>query len=1414
MAATIATGGTLTMPMMAGEVNENLKDIEGLSEEDRIRLATGGGVIGGVLENLGVGYLFKGVSKEALSKMGVAGVSKVLEKNGLGRLTSRVAAGVATEGLTEAAQEGVSIGAEAIGGRDFTAEDVKGRLFEAGVAGGVAGGGFRGAASIAGGVTDSVKSAPREDTPENRANTSFAQRIQGIAEANNYNLRDVNTASTTGARETIDKAHVQIAEDLKQTFADMRERVKPADLDSLETIQNKVLAQAAYREGRNKTKNTVGVQEMQALESLTGDTFEGAKALNLLREMNVLTTLHNDGYKGGLSQYTDIANPFDGASNTYNSAAQVSSKVLGPLATASAAYTTGGASIPAQIGITAAGRGIDAITGRRSNINRFVKKNQDGAGLETPALPSLRQGRIDAAQVAEDQKAASEAASAASLAQRTERRKQSNKQLLKDGAPPVPTSPQGTLEEATGLDNSGVAKVLRTIEATNTDPVLKEAIDSYRTSVVYGGRVPEISSLIRKVKQMTTKYPTLVRQVRTPVDRPAATGSPIQTSPENNQRGIDDNKAMLQDLKDEAGTDATMSPADKAKVLGALDEMGMNLGTDPAGKVNEILSGLNGVDPDAVAAYVEPYAARVMGQQDGPVRGQVTPPKFGGKTDVSLDTSLTNAFTLAKDEVFAKGRDLKMRLQEMSLKAQEREGIDLTTLDDANIDRLADFVVADALEAIKDNANAIGWYDRTITQALETVGQLHPEVLTDPKAKLQLIWAVAVTSNGLKVDKNFEIALAAYQGLKDTGSFPTDIGIGQAASAIDGGLAQYHTMLDKFNRMSNSDEGAHALLIEFMNSQIPVKQLEKEYGVKISGEGKNTLVRGASILGPKIGNGFFSNLYGNFDELTMDRWLMRTVGRWRGSLIKINKPMISKKTSEIQGILAGLKIKDFKPLFANSDISPKGKMSKANVELLSAEIAKLSMDPKWREDINAIEGGEDLRKAGNGLAKYLDGQVEAPAGAKERDFIREVFKRGLKQLQDLPEIKNGSNTELTMSDLQALLWYPEKRLYDTAKQKDGGESRGYEDDEAPDYANAARKAVGDRLGSTGGTGPAGGGPIGPNAGQPRQSIQGGGILSGVNPSNNPVASSPPAVSQVKQEATLANASIEIGKAGSEFENGIKDLAGVQRLADAYNVVIKFYNSKADMQDAVPSANANATGVYQQRARVASVVRTGDLNELVTTLHETLHGVGVSSMSSGNFLGELQTQNGLTGRPDVYGSNSIEGIMDFVLGKAKNDPYRREVLAELKHIQERAEFSSGGASVPIRGAKSMAMMLKDLKKQYADLGVDFAPNRVREQKRLKDFQNYERSIGELTVDALILYAHDPKTMKRVAPATAQLIRDMFKKAGNKKIQFYSHPIAMVVAAVMAILAKSQAPEEEEQQQMPAGALSPQLGMLSA
>jgi hypothetical protein len=405
-----------------------------------------------------------------------------------------------------------------------------------------------------------------------------------------------------------------------------------------------------------------------------------------------------------------------------------------------------------------------------------------------------------------------------------------------------------------------------------------------------------------------------------------------------------------------------------------------------------------------------------------------------------------------------------------------------------------------------------------------------------------------------------------------------------------------------------------------------------------------------------------------------------------------------------------------------------------------------------------------------------------------------------------------------MSDLQALLWYPEKRLYDTAKQKDGGESRGYEDDEAPDYANAARKSVqdrlerGDRLGSTRGTGAAGGGPIGPDAGSTRQSIPGpGGILTqGANPSNDPVRSRTTEVTEVKAQIPIVRAAIEIGKPGSKFENGIKDMAGVEQLAAAYDIALKFYNSNADMLEDAPTADSGALGAYSPRQRTARVVYTGDIQELITALHETMHGVGVNSTSTGNFLGETSTTNGMTGRPDVMGVSSLETVMDFVLGKGKSDPLRREIVAELKHIQTRGQFSTGGVQAPIRGARPLATMLRSVKKEFDANGISWEKNKALARKTMKNHEDYVRSIGELTVDALQMYANDPKTMKRVAPYTAKLIRDLFRKSGNKKIQFFSHPLAMAVAAVMAIMAKAGMEDEEEDQ----GALMPTPGVLSA
>ena len=79
----------------------------------------------------------------------------------------------------------------------------------------------------------------------------------------------------------------------------------------------------------------------------------------------------------------------------------------------------------------------------------------------------------------------------------------------------------------------------------------------------------------------------------------------------------------------------------------------------------------------------------------------------------------------------------------------------------------------------------------------------------------------------------------------------------------------------------------------------------------------------------------------------------------------------------------------------------------------------------------------------------------------------------------------------------------------------------------------------------------------------------------------------------------------------------------------------------------------------------------------------------------------------------------------------------------------------------------------------------------------------------------MYLQDPKKMKKVAPETAKAIRAFF--VNSSKIRFYSHPLAMAFAVIMAMLMKQEQAEEEErqkQQQMAPGALTPPPGALSA
>jgi hypothetical protein len=432
-------------------------------------------------------------------------------------------------------------------------------------------------------------------------------------------------------------------------------------------------------------------------------------------------------------------------------------------------------------------------------------------------------------------------------------------------------------------------------------------------------------------------------------------------------------------------------------------------------------------------------------------------------TTIDAVSTARASFDFAATKTFATNRDFKLELQERVLKAAKEARVELTEQTDRVVDYLVRVGLADAMSGLENNANAVGWYNEKVNKALRIVSLIHPEINTDPQAKFAFVWALAVTSNGMKVDKNFELAESAYETYKTTGKMPTNLDAGQAQEAINDSLGLFNDLMDQWG---------FEKLEKFMTTMDEVRNIEAESDITITGEGKGTQVFGAAILGPKIGNGFFANLYGYFDQLTMDRWLMRTWGRWTGTLINVNKDAVKLKQEQLKGLIELMdpdSKKEFEQVIG-------AKLSTAKLNDTALAIATASQDPKIRAQMNEVLPldmllfpdaitdllgpakkdqirttlGAELRKMGNGLTKALDGQKEAPGGAKEREFIRSVFRKVLNQLQQ-------QYPQLTMSDLQAVVWYPEKKLYDTAKSTEQESDEAYNDDEAPDYANAAAK---------------------------------------------------------------------------------------------------------------------------------------------------------------------------------------------------------------------------------------------------------------------------------------------------------------------------------------------------------------------
>ena len=421
-------------------------------------------------------------------------------------------------------------------------------------------------------------------------------------------------------------------------------------------------------------------------------------------------------------------------------------------------------------------------------------------------------------------------------------------------------------------------------------------------------------------------------------------------------------------------------------------------------------------------------------------------------------------FDFAASKPFATNRDFKLEIQNRIKAEAKKAKVDVSDFTVETEKYLVETLLDDARFALQENANAVGWYNEKVSKALGVLSIIHPEIATDVKSNFIFKWALAVTSNGIKVDKNFELAEQAYAFYKENNALPEVFESGgEAREAME---IAFKTM----NRLLA--EKPFAELEEFMRTMHTVREVKEYTGRNVGGGyGLSEMVYGAAIAGPKIGNGFFANLYGNYEQLTMDRWLMRTWGRVTATLVTDKTKQARIKRNHIQQIIRSLTKEQKKAFEAiigrkltlgdidNVALAIKNASTLPANRVAMAQIATFAEDSKHEQIFLDIMGqprkgdktlslGDLLRKRGNLLAKDNDGQKEAPSGAPERRNIVKVFTQVLETMQQ-------TEPDLTMADLQALVWYPEKRLYDSAKLKEAAVETSYADNEAPDYANAA-----------------------------------------------------------------------------------------------------------------------------------------------------------------------------------------------------------------------------------------------------------------------------------------------------------------------------------------------------------------------
>ena len=523
------------------------------------------------------------------------------------------------EGAQEVGQEGLVIGNTAVQGGAYVPDEILNRMGDAGIIGSTLAGATNTAITTVS-KTGDVVFKPRQDLdPEvDQAAGDVARMLKDIASDEGLNLKNIDPTSKKGANTALDTARSKNTTDIKTAAEILRKEVlKGADTSTRQRFNQ------AIKNANTKVGTVVSNEDIKFIKDTVGKTLEGQQLVQSLYKSNVVTELYAAGLKGGFSKFTDNFNPIPQIGKSYDPA-----RSIGTMLNLGAIAGTGGSSLLTQVPLVAGGRVVDAVTGRRSKVNRFVKKNKKSTGMSTPVGVAV-EGRT--ARLKNAQTAANNAKKKAAQAVRAKDQAAQNVVKYNEGYAPnygdprlnQKPDPRGTMHNALAQKASLGGMSIREIDA-EIQRIIDERLADKRTSKAEKKSLRTYANF-NSLGAMPKGDQTLGLAIAAIRDRfnfpqsnssPSTTQTPQQRSPEV-QQGIIGNLQKLSELRASMESDMSISNRDKAVMDKALSDLAKDLGSDPQAMIKQIIKDAKADmdQPNKTDRYLKPYLTRVSIQQ-------------------------------------------------------------------------------------------------------------------------------------------------------------------------------------------------------------------------------------------------------------------------------------------------------------------------------------------------------------------------------------------------------------------------------------------------------------------------------------------------------------------------------------------------------------------------------------------------------------------------------------------------------------------------------------------------------------------------------------------------------------------------------------------------------------------------------